>query len=175
MAAQVSVVISNRPDTPALDRAKKAGIPGFVVTAVKGESKENFEKKIEAILDRHGVTLVVLAGFMRIVSPYLVSRFRNRIINIHPALLPSFPGLDAQKQALEYGVRLSGCTVHFVDDGCDTGPIILQTTVPVMLQDTVESLSARILKKEHQLLPKAVDLLAKNKVSVTGRRVEISP
>lgn len=175
MAAEVSVVVSNRANAPALDRAKKAGIPGFVVNAVKGETKEAFEKQIGEIFNRHGVNLVVLAGFMRIVSPWLISRFKNRIINIHPALLPSFPGLSAQKQALEYGVRLSGCTVHFVDEGCDTGPIILQTAVPVLDTDTVESLSERILKEEHKLLPKAVDLLAKNKVKVTGRRVEILP
>lgn len=173
MAAEVAVVVSNRSDATALDRARKAGISAYAVTTEKGESKEAFEKQVEALFNRHGVNLVVLAGFMKIVSPWLVARFKNRIINIHPALLPAFPGLLAQKQALEYGARFSGCTVHFVDEGCDTGPIILQAVVKVLPQDTVESLSARILKEEHQLLPKAVDLLARNKVKVTGRRVEI--
>ncbi|MBI2339447.1 MAG: phosphoribosylglycinamide formyltransferase [Deltaproteobacteria bacterium] len=171
--ARIAVVISNRPGAPALERAAKAGIPCETLVASKNEGKEAFEKRIEEILKRHGVDLVVLAGFMRIVSPWLISRFKNRIINIHPALLPSFPGLESQRQALEYGVKFSGCTVHFVNEGCDTGPIILQAAVPVLPGDTVESLSERILAEEHQLLPKAVDLLAKNKVKIAGRRVEI--
>lgn len=173
-SATVAVVVSDNPSAPALKKAEKAGIEFFSVPFQKGESKKDFEEKIAAILEGHGVELVVLAGFMRILSPYFVLKFPNRIINIHPSLLPAFPGLESQKQALCHGVRHAGCTVHFVDTDCDSGPIILQAVVPVKPSDTAESLSARILKKEHALLPKAIDLIAKNKVKVVGRKVEIS-
>lgn len=172
--ARIAAVISNKPQAMALERASKAGIPTAVLTSQKGESRESYEKKVEASLKEYGVELIVLAGFMRLVSPYLISKYPQRIINIHPALLPAFPGLDAQKQALDYGARYSGCTVHIVDEGCDTGPIILQSVVPILAGDTVESLSARILKEEHKLFPKAIDLISRNKVKVSGRHVEIA-
>ena len=143
---------------------------------MKEESR--YDKKIISILTKYGVTpkngLVCLAGFMRIISPEFVKKYKNRIINIHPALLPSFPGLDSQKQALEYGVKYSGCSVHFVDAGMDTGPIIIQAIVKIKENDTEESLSKRILKEEHRIYPEAVNLIARNKVKVSGRRTIIS-
>ncbi len=169
----LAVVISNKPGVLALERAQKAGIPVEVLEANKGEKREAYDQRLASLLQRYQIELVVLAGFMRVLSPSFVSLFKNRIINIHPSLLPSFPGLEAQKQALEAGVSTSGCTVHFVDEGCDTGSVILQKEVPVKPDDTVETLSARILIEEHKLLPKVVDLLARNKVKVIGRKVEI--
>lgn len=162
--ACVTIVISDNPEAPGLIKAQKAGIPTKIVTYRKGENREDAEKEIAAIFDQHSVELVVLAGFMRLVSPWLIARYPGRMINIHPSLLPAFPGLEAQKQALKQGVKVSGCTVHLVDSGCDTGPILLQEAVPVLAGDTPETLSARILEKEHILLPKAIDLFARNKV-----------
>lgn len=171
--AKVCVVISNKKEALALEKAKKAGIPAEYIQDLKGP-KEEYEQKLINCIKQHRAKLVVLAGFMKIITPFFLKQFPNKIINIHPSLLPSFPGFHAQKQALDNRAPISGATVHFVDSGCDTGPIILQETVPVLPDDTVESLSARILVKEHQILPKAIDLIAKNKVKVEGRRVIIS-
>lgn len=171
--AHVAVAISNRPETPALQRARQFQIATEVVEPVKGESRDDYDQRLIKLIQEYSIDLIVLAGFMRILSPQLIAMYPHRIINIHPSLLPSFPGLDAQKQALEAGVKTSGCTVHFVDEGCDTGPIILQKEVPVKPNDTVETLSARILTEEHVLLPKVVDLISQNKVKVVDRKVEI--
>lgn len=169
--AEVCVVISNKKEALALEKAKKAAIPAKYIPSSKGESKEDFEQKIIDCLKQYQVELIVLAGFMKIITPFFIKQFPNKIINIHPSLLPAFPGLDAQKQALDHKASISGATVHFVDSGCDTGPIILQERVPVLPNDTVDTLSDRILVKEHQILPKAIDLIAKNKVRIEGRKV----
>ncbi len=174
-----AVVISNKPNARGLKIAKKLGINTEVIESknFKG-SRWQYDKKVVAVLTKHGVTprngLVCLAGFMRIISPQFVKQYKNRIINIHPALLPAFPGLDSQKQALEYGAKYSGCTVHFVDAGMDTGPIIIQAVVKVKENDSVESLSKRILKEEHRIYPEAVNLFARKKIRVSGRRTIIS-
>ncbi|AJM92186.1 Phosphoribosylglycinamide formyltransferase [Nitrosopumilus piranensis] len=173
-----SIVISNKPDARGLKIAKKLGVNTEVVESkgFKGNRAE-YDKKIITVLTKYGVTprngLVCLAGFMRIISPEFVKKYKNRIINIHPALLPSFPGLDAQKQALEYGAKFSGCTVHFVDAGMDTGPVIIQSVVKVKENDTESSLSKRILKEEHRIYPEAVNLFARKKIKVSGRRTII--
>lgn len=171
MAGRLAVVISNKPQVQALEHAKNAGIPAVVIERLKNETPQQYDTRLVAELEKHGVELVVLAGFMRIVSPILINRFKNHIVNIHPSLLPAFPGLHAQRQAIEHGVKVSGCTVHVVDEGCDTGPIILQKAVPVEPGDTVDTLAARILIEEHRLYPKAVDLMARNKVKISGRKV----
>jgi len=174
-----AIVISNKPDAKGLEIAQKLGVKIAVIESkgFKG-SRWEYDKKIVDILTKNGVTpkngLVCLAGFMRIISPEFVKKYKNRIINIHPALLPSFPGLDAQKQSLEYGSKYSGCTVHFVDSGVDTGPIILQAVVEVKDSDTEESLSKRILAKEHQTYPKAVKLFAEKRIKILGRKTIIS-
>ena len=174
-----AVVISNKPNAKGLKIAKKLGINTEVIESknFKG-SRAQYDKKVIAALTKHGVTprngLVCLAGFMRIISPQFVKKYKNRMINIHPALLPAFPGLDSQKQALEHGAKYSGCTVHFVDAEMDTGPIIIQAIVKVMENDSVESLSKRILKEEHKIYPEAVNLFARKKIRVSGRRTIIS-
>ena len=174
-----AVVISNRPDAKGLKIAKKLGINIEVIESknFKG-SRAQYDKKIIASLTKHGVTprngLVCLAGFMRMVSPQFVKKYKNRMINIHPALLPAFPGLDSQKQALDHGVKHSGCTVHFVDTEMDTGPIIIQAVVKIKENDTKESLSKRILKEEHRIYPKAIELFARKKIKVIGRKTIIS-
>ena len=174
-----AVVVSNKKNAKGLKIAKKLGVNTEVIESkgFKG-TREQYDKKIMAILTKHGVSpkngLVCLAGFMRIISPEFVKKYKNKIINIHPALLPAFPGLDSQLQALEYGVKYSGCTVHFVDAGMDTGPIIIQAVVRIKEEDTEESLSKKILKKEHQIYPQAVELFAKRKVKVSGRKTIIS-
>ena len=173
------VVISNKPDAKGLAIAKKLGVNTDVVQSKGFEgTRWEYDKKIIRTLKKHGITqsngLVCLAGFMRIISPEFVKKFKNRIINIHPALLPAFPGLDSQKQALEYGAKFSGCTVHFVDAGMDTGPIIIQSAVKVKEDDTEESLAKRILKEEHRIYPEAVSLFAKNKITINGRRTIIN-
>jgi len=174
-----AVVISNKPNAKGLKIAKKLGISIEVIESkgFKG-SRWQYDKKLIAVLKKHGVTprngLVCLAGFMRIISPEFIKKYKNRIINIHPALLPAFPGLDAQKQALEHGAKYSGCTVHFVDTGMDTGPIIIQAVVKVTEKDSVESLSKRILKEEHRIYPEAVNLFARKKIRVSRRRTIIS-
>ena len=168
--AKISVVISNNQEAYAIERAKKNGIPVEVVT---DKDQKDSEKKMIEIIERYGADLIVLAGFMRLLSPDFVRRFKNRIMNIHPALLPSFPGLKAQKKALLHGVKFSGCTVHFVDEGCDTGPIIIQAVVPVYDDDTEETLAERILKEEHKIYPQAIQLFAEGRLYVEGRRVLI--
>lgn len=166
--ATIQVVLSNKADAPALAKAQAAGIKTVIVPAIKGEIREDYDTRLVHELKKNQVELVVLAGFMRLISSKLLEAFPNRIINIHPSLLPLFPGLHAQKQALDAGVKVSGCTVHFVDGGCDTGPIILQTQVPIEKNDTEETLAARILVEEHKILPKAIDLIAKNKVKASS-------
>ncbi len=174
-----AVVISNKPNAKGLKIAKKLGINTEVIESkgFKG-NRAQYDKKVIATLTKYGVTprngLVCLAGFMRIISPQFVKKYKNRIINIHPALLPAFPGLDSQKQALEHGAKYSGCTVHFVDSGMDSGPIIIQAVVKVMEKDSVGSLSKRILKEEHRIYPEAVNLFARKKIKVSGRRTIIS-
>jgi phosphoribosylglycinamide formyltransferase-1 len=174
-----AIVISNKSDARGLKIAQKMGIKTEVIESkdFKG-SRSDYDKKIISTLEKYGVTprngLVCLAGFMRIISPEFVKKYKNRIINIHPALLPSFPGLDAQKQAIEYGAKYSGCTVHFVDSGVDTGPIILQSIVKIRKEDTEKTLSKRILAKEHQAYPEAIRLFAEKKIKVLGRKTIIS-
>lgn len=171
------VVISNKPDAPGLKIAsEKYGVPTKVVLS-EGAKGWDYDRKVVMALEESGVTpqdgLVCLAGFMRIISAEFVRHFSMRILNIHPALLPSFPGLHAQKQAVDYGVKVSGCTVHFVDDGVDSGPVILQKTVPVIEGDTEEALSARILEQEHKAYPEAIRLYAQGKLKVEGRKVRV--
>ncbi|EPA06648.1 phosphoribosylglycinamide formyltransferase [Candidatus Nitrosarchaeum limnium] len=173
-----AIVISNKQDARGLEIARKLGIKTEVIESkdFKG-SRWEYDKKIISVLEKHGVTpkngLVCLAGFMRIISPEFVKKYKNRIINIHPALLPAFPGLDAQKQAIEYGSKYSGCTVHFVDSGVDTGPIILQSVVKIKKGDTEKTLSKRILAKEHQAYPEAIRLFAEKKIKISGRKTII--
>lgn len=171
--ARIGIVISDKPDVYALERARVNNIPTAVVDYKKCGQKQIFERKISALLDKHTVDLVVLAGFMRILSPDFVKKYHHRMMNIHPALLPSFPGLSAQAQALNYGVKISGCTVHFVDEGMDTGPIILQAAVPVLDNDTVDDLAARILEQEHIIYPQAVKLFCEDKLVIKDRKVFI--
>jgi phosphoribosylglycinamide formyltransferase-1 len=171
--ATVRVVLSNKPGVFALERAARAGIDAVVLSHRDFSSREAFDGAVVEALRARGVDTVVLAGFMRIVTPVLLDAFRGRVINVHPALLPAFPGVDAQRQALEYGAKIAGCTVHFVDAGMDTGPVIAQSAVAVREDDTVESLRARILSEEHILLPAALQWLAEGRLSVDGRRVRV--
>ncbi len=175
IAADPAVVISNVPGASGLERAAQMGIPTEFVDHRTIESREAHERTIAEVLRRHRVDLVCLAGYMRLLSSYLVSEFRNRILNIHPALLPAFPGLDAQKQALDHGVKITGCTVHFVDEECDHGSIVCQAAVAVLEDDTVETLSARMLEQEHRIYPEAVSLFFEGRLQVEGRRVRILP
>ena len=174
-----AVVISNKKNTRGLKIAEKLGINVEVVESkgFKG-SRAEYDKKIITILTKYDVTprkgLVCLAGFMRIISPEFVKKYKNRIINIHPALLPSFPGLDSQKQAIEHGAKFSGCTVHFVDAKMDSGPIIIQAVVKIKENDTTDSLTKKILKEEHRIYPEAVNLFARKKIKVTKRKTIIS-
>ena len=170
--AQIALVISNRPAAPGLDLARRMGFNTRCI-ASKGRSRDEFETEILTALDEAGVDHLCLAGFMRVLSGHFVRAFPGRILNIHPSLLPAFPGLDAQKQALEYGVRFTGCTVHLIDENVDAGPVILQAVVPVADDDTVETLSARILAQEHQIYPEAIRLVVENRIDVQGRRVAI--
>lgn len=169
--AQVAVVISDNEGAFALERARRAGIPAEFVDPEAFSSKEEYEKAIVALLQRYGTGLVCLAGYMRMVGKVMLDAFWNKIINIHPALLPSFPGLHGQEQAWKHGVKYSGCTVHFVDEGMDTGPIIIQAVVPVYDDDTADTLSARILEQEHRIYPEAIRLFAGGKLKITGRKV----
>jgi phosphoribosylglycinamide formyltransferase-1 len=166
LEAKVGVVVSNVATAKALDRAKAARVPAIVVDHKAFSSRAAFDAAVVEVLQAHHVDLVVLAGFMRIVTPTLLEAFPNRVVNIHPALLPAFPGVRAQKQALDYGVAISGCTVHFVDAGTDTGPIIAQAAVPVLDDDDEASLSARILEKEHELLPAVLQWIVEGRVTV---------
>ncbi len=172
--ARLAVVGVNVADCPALGRAQAANLPTFVVDHRRFAARDDFDRALVAALDLHRVDLVVLAGFMRLLGPAFLDRFGGRVINIHPALLPAFPGVHAQRQAAAYGVKLSGCTVHFVEAGVDSGPVIAQAAVPVRDDDDEESLSARILVEEHRLLPSVVRALAEGRVTSDGRRVRIT-
>jgi phosphoribosylglycinamide formyltransferase-1 len=173
LAASVELLVVDNPDAYAIERAKEHRIPSIYLEPGAYDSKNRFYTAIAEKLSERDVELVVLAGFMRVVKKPLLDVFPLKVINIHPALLPSFPGLHGQRQAVEYGVRISGCTVHFVDEGVDTGPIIIQAAVPVYPDDTEESLSERILKEEHRILPKAVKLFAEGRLEVRGQKVSV--
>ena len=175
LTAKIGVVICDNPEANALRKVAGTGIPTAVIERRNFAAKQEFEEAVIAQLDLHHVELVVLAGFMRILSPRFINRFPARIMNIHPALLPAFPGLDAQQQAIDYGVKVSGATVHFVDEGMDSGPIILQEAVPVETEDTVASLSERILHLEHRLYVRAIRLYCEGRISIDGRAVKILP
>ena len=168
--AEVAILVSDRPDAEALERAAAHAIPTAVVVPTDYPDREKYDLQVVERLRAAKVQLVALAGYMRIVTPAFLAAFPDRVINIHPALLPAFPGLHAQRQALEYGVKVSGCTVHFVDEGVDSGPIILQQAVEVCDDDTEESLSARILVEEHKLYPEAIRRIARGEVALGGRR-----
>jgi phosphoribosylglycinamide formyltransferase-1 len=170
--AEIAILISNRASAPGLEIARQRGIPLRVIASA-GLEREAYDRLLIEELKTHEVDLVCLAGFMRLLSANVIRAFPNRVLNIHPSLLPAFTGLDAQRQALDYGVRITGCTVHFVDDFLDSGPIVIQSAVPVLDGDTVESLSARILVQEHLIYPKAIGYIADGRVTVEGRRVFI--
>lgn len=172
--AEIAIVVSNREGAPGIDRAKARGIPARVLPS-KGLEREVYDRQVTAVLNEARVDLICLAGYMRLLSPYFVAAFPQRILNIHPSLLPSFPGLESQRQALEYGVKFAGCTVHFVDENLDAGPIILQAVVPVEDADTEESLSARILKEEHRIYSEAVKIVLEGNYKISGRRVLFAP
>ena len=173
--AEIAVVIADKRDAYALERARTKGIPAIAVVYRDYAERADFERAMLDELHAHDVTLVVLAGFMRILSPVFVHAYTGRILNIHPALLPSFPGAHAHCDALAYGVKVSGCTVHFVDEGMDSGPIILQASVPVMEDDTEETLAARVLEQEHRIFPEAIKLYVEDRLRTDGRRVHILP
>lgn len=175
LSATIACVISNNPDAYALTRAAAYGIPTVIHEKGRFASRREYDAATVEILQKHSVNLVVLAGFMRILTDVMVNAFPNAIMNIHPALLPAFPGLHAQQQALDYGVRYSGCTVHFVDCGTDTGPVILQSVVAVEQDDTEETLSARIQKEEHRTFPAAIKLFSEGRIKIEGRHVRILP
>ena len=172
--AQIVCLISNKNDVYALQRAENHRIPHLVINHRDYADRRAYDTAVVHELQKRGVTLVVLAGFMRILSPVMIDSFPNAIMNIHPALLPAFPGLDAQQQALDYGVRYAGCTVHFVDSGTDTGPIIQQAVVPVLPDDTIDSLTQRIHGEEHRVYVEAVSLYCQGRLSVQGRLVKIT-
>lgn len=171
--ARIACLISNKSDAFALERARKHNIPALVLDHKQYPNRQAYDTALVELLRQHQIDLVILAGFMRLLSPVMVEAFPNAIINIHPALLPAFPGLDAQKQAFDYGVRYTGCTVHFVDSGTDTGPIILQAIVPVLQDDTLETLTQRIHGEEHRTYVEAVRLFCEDRLTVDGRRVVI--
>ncbi len=168
--AEIVIVISNREGAPGIERARARGIETRVIPS-KGLEREAYDRLVVAALQEKQVDLVCLGGFMRLLSPYFVAAFRNRILNIHPSLLPAFPGLEAQRQALEYGVKWSGCTVHFVDENLDAGPILVQAPVLVRDDDTPETLAARILKEEHRIYSEAVRIVLEGRFRIEGRRV----
>ena len=168
--AEIAVVISNKADAKGLVTAREMGLATRFIPS-KGKEREVFDREVVAVLREFQVDLVCLGGFMRILSPYFIREFPQRILNIHPALLPAFPGEEAQKQALEYGVKFSGCTVHLVDEGVDSGPIVCQAVVPVRDDDTAETLAARILKEEHRIYSEAICLLLEDRIHLEGRRV----
>ncbi|MFZ0639551.1 MAG: phosphoribosylglycinamide formyltransferase [Candidatus Acidiferrales bacterium] len=168
--AEISVVISHREGAPGMERAHARGIDARVIPS-KGLDREAYDRQVVAVLHEKKIDLVCLAGYMRLLSSYFVQAFRGRILNIHPSLLPAFPGLEAQRQALEHGVKFAGCTVHFVDENLDAGPIILQSAIPVRDDDTVDSLSARILGEEHRIYSEAVRIILEGRYRIEGRRV----
>lgn len=169
----IEVVISDNPDAKGLSFAREHGIRYAVFEKSRTENRTEYFEKIIEVLNHRKIDLIVLAGFMKVLSSNIIEKYRHKILNIHPALLPSFPGVHAQKQALDYGVKYSGCTVHFVDDGVDTGPIVLQEAVPVREDDTEDTLSDRILLQEHKIYPRAVQLFCEERLKVEGRRVLI--
>ena len=175
--ATIVAVISNKKDAVALERARKHRLPDLFVDpkpfAGRPDSREAYDRALLEVLEKHDVELVLLAGYMKIVTGVLVNAYANRMMNIHPSLLPSFPGLDVQKKAIDWGCKLAGCTVHFVTEGVDEGPIILQAAVPILDHDTSETLAARILVQEHKIFPRAVELFAEGRLRVEGRRVVI--
>ena len=168
--AQIAIVIANREGTQGIERAKSRGIAMRVIPS-KGLEREVYDRQVVAVLREYEVELVCLAGYMRLLSPYFVQCFPQRILNIHPSLLPSFPGLESQRQALEYGVKFAGCTVHFVDENLDAGPIVLQAVVPVLDRDTPETLSEKILTQEHRIYSEAVKIVLEGRFRIEGRRV----
>jgi len=170
---KIEVVISNKEDAYALERAKRHNIEGIFIDSSSYKNKDDYDRAIITILEKKDIGLVCLAGFMRILTPYFVNKYKRRIINIHPSLLPAFPGLEAQKKALDYGVKFTGATVHFVDESVDSGPIIIQAVVPVLDTDTPEILSERILEEEHRIYPEAIKAFAEGRIVVKGRRIVI--
>ena len=170
-SVDIVLVFSNNPEAYALERAKKHGIPCELIDHNGDKNREEYDREVLSAIEPYGIELIALAGFMRILSPAFVRAYKNRIINLHPALLPSFPGINAARQALEYGVKHTGVTVHFVDEGVDTGPIILQSVVPVHDDDTEDSLLQRIHEEEHRIYPEAIRLVAGEMISIEGRRV----
>lgn len=173
LETEIRIVISDRKGAKALARASKYHIPNQYINPDDYATKEEFEQAMINLLEEHKVELVILAGFMRLLTPYFVRHYKNKIMNIHPSLLPAFPGLNAQRQALEYGVKIAGCTVHFVDEGMDTGPIILQAAVPVKEGDTEETLAERILQEEHRIYPEAIRLYSEGRLKIEGRVVKV--
>jgi phosphoribosylglycinamide formyltransferase-1 len=171
--ARVAVVAGDRERAPALERARAAGVPALFLDPKAFSDRAAYDAALGTALEAHGIGLVCLAGFMRILSPAFIRRFAGRILNVHPSLLPAFPGLHPQRQALAHGVRVAGATVHFVDEGVDTGPIVLQASVPVLAGDTEESLAARILVEEHGLYPAAIRLFAEGRLRIAGRHVVV--
>ena len=169
--AQIKVVVSNVPNVYALERARKHNIPSVVIRHKECKTREEFDQRLVEILKAHEVELVVLAGFMRIITPVLLRSFPMRVMNIHPALLPAFPGTHVWQTEVDSGVKFAGCTVHFVDEGTDTGPIIIQAVVPVYEDDTGDTLNARILKQEHKIYSQAIQLYAEGRLEIQGRRV----
>jgi phosphoribosylglycinamide formyltransferase 1 len=178
LQAQIVAVISNKKEAVALERARKHGLPDLFVDPKpfvgRPDSREAYDRALLEVLEQRQVELVLLAGYMKIVTPVLVNAYANRMMNIHPSLLPSFPGLEVQRKAIDWGCKLAGCTVHFVTEGVDEGPIILQAAVPILDSDTAETLAARILEQEHKIFPRAVQLYAEGRVKVHGRRVLIA-
>jgi len=170
LEAEIAVVISNRPEAPGLELARRRGLCAVCIPS-KGLDREAYDRMLIEELRNRGVEIVCLAGFMRLLSAAFIREYPNRILNIHPSLLPAFPGLDAQRQALEHGVRVAGCTVHFVDEYLDAGPIVLQAPVPVLDGDTAETLSARILKEEHRIYSEALGIVVGGRYRIEGRRV----
>jgi phosphoribosylglycinamide formyltransferase-1 len=168
--AEIAIVVANREGTQGIERAQSRGIASRVIPS-KGLEREIYDRQVVAVLREYQVDLVCLAGYMRLLSPYFVECFPQRILNIHPSLLPSFPGLESQRQALEYGVKFAGCTVHFVDENLDAGPIVLQTVVPVLDGDTADTLSERILREEHRIYSEAVRIVLEGRFRIEGRRV----
>ena len=168
--AEIAIVISNQPDAAGLQKAEARGIAARTIPS-KGLQREAYDRQVVAVLQENRVDLICLAGYMRLLSPYFVSSFPQKILNIHPSLLPSFPGLESQKQALDHGVKFAGCTVHFVDENLDAGPIILQAVVPVLDTDDEHTLSTRILKEEHRIYSEAVKIILEGKYRIEGRRV----
>ncbi len=178
LSAEIAVVLSNKQDALALERARKHGAPAVWLDpkpfAGRPDSREAYDRAVHEVLQKHEVDLVLLAGYMKIVTAVLVSAYENRMMNIHPSLLPSFPGLDVQKKAIDHGCKIAGCTVHFVTEGVDEGPIIIQAAVPIAEGDTPETLAARILEHEHRIYPRAIQLYAEGRLRVEGRRVLVA-